>query len=249
MNRAEISARENIVKNKNTESRPVVRVIAMLLVATLITSGPVMAAKKQEPPQTTTDGLNLVKKTKTRYVYLADGAEFDQYTKVMIVECAVAFKKNWQRDYNRNVAGLDGRVSDKDVTRIKDGLSAEFKKEFTKIMTKNGHEVVTEPASDVLILRPAILNLVVNAPDVLSASMSRTFVADPGQMTLYLELYDSVSSTKLALIMDAVDVGRVAPSMSYANRVTNVAAADRVLKDWAEELSGHLGEVSTGSGK
>ena len=174
--------------NKNTEGRPVVRVIAMLLVATLITSGPAMAAKKQDPPQTTTDGLNLVKNTKTRVVYLADGAEFDQYTKVMIVECAVAFKKNWQRDYNRTAIDLDRRVTDRDVTRIKEGLSAEFKKEFTKVMTENGHEVVTEPASDVLILRPAIINLVVNAPDIQSASMSRTYVADPGQMTLYLEL-------------------------------------------------------------
>jgi len=235
--------------NKNTESSPMVRVIAMLLVATLITSGPAMAAKKQEQPQTTTDGLNLAKNTKTRVVYLADGAEFDQYTKVMIVECAVAFKKNWQRDYNRTAIDLDRRVTDRDVTRIKEGLSAEFKKEFTKVMTENGHEVVTEPASDVLILRPAIINLVVNAPDIQSASMSRTYVADPGQMTLYLELYDSVSSTKLALIMDAVDIGRVAPSMSYANRVTNIAAADRVLKRWAKELSGHLGEVSVGSGK
>jgi len=235
--------------NRNTESRPVVRVIAMLLVATLITSGPAMAAKKPDPPQTTTDGLKLAKSTKTRVVYLADGAEFDQYTKVMILECYVAFEKNWQRDYNRTTMDLSRRVTDRDVKRIKDGLSAEFKKEFTKVMTKNGHEVVTEPASDVLLLRPAIINLVVNAPDIQSASISRTFVADPGEMTLYLELYDSVSSTKLALIMDAVDIGRVAPSMSYANRVTNIAAADRVLKGWAKELSSHLGEVSVGSGK
>jgi len=234
---------------EKAESRPMVRVVAMLLVATLITSGPAMAGEKQEPPQTTTDGLKLVKNTKTRVVYLADGAKFDQYTKVMIVECAVAFKKNWQRDYNRTAVDLDRRVTDRDVTRIKDGLSAEFKKEFTKVMTENGHEVVTEPASDVLILRPAILNLVVNAPDIQSASMSRTYVADPGQMTLYLELYDSVSSAKLAVIMDAVDIGRVAPNMAYANRVTNIFAADQVLKRWAKELSGHLGEVSVGSGK
>lgn len=235
--------------NNRTYGRPAVRVMAMLLVATLVTSGPAMAAKKSDPPQQTTDGLNLVKQTKTRLVYLADGAEFDEYTKVMLVDCAVAFEKNWQRDYNRQSADLQRRVSDKDVTRIKDTLAAEFKKEFTKVMTDNGHEVVTEPASDVLILRPAIINLVVNAPDLQTAGMSRTYVADPGQMTLYLELYDSVSSTKLAVIMDGVDVGRVAPTMSYANKVTNISAADRVLKKWAEELSGHLGEVSTGSGK
>lgn len=47
-------------------------------------------------------------------------------------------------------------------------------------MTKNGHEVVTERGADVLILRPAIINLVVNAPDVARTSMSREYVSDPG---------------------------------------------------------------------
>jgi hypothetical protein len=206
--------------------------------------GPAFAAKKSDPPQTTPNGLMLAEHTKNRIVYVADGAELDKYTKVMIVDCAVAFAKNWQRDYNRNAVGLSGRVQDSDVTRIKEKLASEFRKVFTETITKSGHEVVTESASDVLILRPAIINLVVNAPDVRSAGMTRTYVADPGQMTLYLELYDSVSSAMLAQIMDAKDAGRVAPSMSFANKTTNIAAADSILKSWAEELAGHLGAVT-----
>lgn len=235
------------MRQNNAASRRMLPGLTLLLIAALVTSGPATAAEKQEPAQTTPDGLKLTTNTKTRVVYSADGAELDKYTKVMIVECAVAFEKNWQRDYNRNVADLSGRVGDKDVTRIKSKLSAEFKKVFTEVMTKSNHEVVTEAASDVLILRPAIINLVVNAPDLRTTGMTRTYVADPGQMTLYLELYDSVSSAKLAVIMDAKDAGRMAPSMGMSNSVTNISDADRILKSWATELAGHLGAETTAS--
>ena len=215
-----------------------------VLTATLLMTGVATAAKKEDPPQTTTDGLTLTKNTKQRIVYVADDVDFGSYTKVMIVDCAVAFAKNWQRDYNRQERDLGRKVKDHDVTRMKDKLSAEFKKVFTQTMIDNGVEVVTEPASDVIILRPAIINLVVNSPDIQSASMSRTYTANAGQMTLYLELYDSVSSSILAKLMDARATRRNAPSMSYSNSVTNIAAADQLIKNWANELAGHFGAVT-----
>lgn len=226
----------------NVSNRTFFQGMTLALIAGVFACGPAAAAKN-DPPQTTTDGLTLTTQTKTRYVYTADGADLSQYSKVMIIECAVAFEKNWQRDYNRDVISLDRRVSDRDVARMKKDMAAEFKKIFTETMTKKGHEVVTEPAEDVLILRPAIINLVVSAPDTDTMSRSRTYVADPGQMTLYIELYDSVSSAKLAQIIDAADAGRLAPATMYANKVTNVAAADRVLRMWAETLAEHIGEV------
>ena len=220
--------------------------LAMILTAALLMSGVAMAAEKEELPQTTTDGLNLTKNTKHRIVYVADDVDFEQYTKVMIVDCAVAFAKNWQRDYNRTERDLSRKVKDSDVTRIKNTVADEFKKVFTQTMIDNGIEVVTEPASDVIILRPAIINLRVSAPDIQSASRSRSFTGDAGQMTLYLELYDSVSSAILAKIMVAKDAGRQSPSMSYATRVSNIAAADRMLRSWANELATHFGAVTKG---
>jgi len=220
------------------------QVTAIILTTTLILATPAMAKKKDPPPQTTTDGLTLAKSTKHRLVYLADDVDFGIYNKVMIVECAVAFAKNWQRDYNRQERDLSRKVSDKDVERIKDKLSAEFKKVFTETMTDNGIEVVTEAGPDVIILRPAIFNLVVTAPNISSPGRTRTYTADPGQMTLYLELYDSVSSAILAKAMDAQDAGRAAPTMSYSTGVNNIAAADRVLKRWANEIAGHFGATT-----
>lgn len=229
----------------HSRTRSLIRGVAITLTAALMTTGVAMAKDKDELPQRTTDGLNLEKQTKQRVVYVADDVDFTSYTKVMIVDCAVAFAKNWQRDYNRNERDLSRQVRDKDVTRMKNALAAEFNKVFTQTMVDHGVEVVTEPASDVIILRPAIVNLVVNAPDLNTPGITHTYVAGAGQMTLYLELYDSVSSSILAKVMDAKADRSSASMMSFSSRATNVAAADRMLKSWANEIASHFGAVDT----
>ena len=66
---------------------------------------------------------------------------------------------------------------------MKAGLAAEFKKVFTdELQNKGGYQVVTTAAPDVLVLRPALLNVEVNAPDLMDrqASMPRSCVR-PGR--------------------------------------------------------------------
>ena len=198
-------------------------------------------AKKEKLPEVDKDGLHLLKDTKVAVAYAKPGATLDTYTKVKILDCFVDFRKNWQRDYNMDQLGLQGRVSDKDAEAIKKHLAAEFNKEFTKVMTEEGHAVVDEVGPDVLLVRPALINVDVVAPDLMTAGISRAYVRSAGEMTLYMELYDSATSTLLARVVDpqADDDGLA----MQANRVTNKMAADRLLKSWAELLAGHLGEV------
>jgi signal transduction histidine kinase len=197
---------------------------------------------KEAPPETTPEGLVLQKSTKSRIVYMKPGATFTQYNRVAILEPLVEFEKDWQKDYNRSRVGLDSRVSDKDVERIKTGLAAEFMKVFTKeLQDKGGYQVVNTAAPDVLVLRPALLNVEVNAPDLMTAGINATVVRSAGQMTLFLELWDSATNTLLARIMDAAADNEA--FAQQANRVTNVQAADRILSDWAHELRVRLDEI------
>ena len=211
------------------------------LVVTMAFSVPIFA--KDKLPETTKDGLVLKKDTKVSAVYLKPGETLEGYDKVSITDVYVSFKKNWQRNYNRDAMGLEGRVTDKDVEVIKKRLATEFKTVFTKeLQKKGGYEVVDTAAKDVLILRPAIINLVVNAPDVNRVGMGRTFVASAGEMTLYMELYDSLTSDKIAEVMDAEAAGDY--GMGHAgNRVSNKAAFDRVLAKWADLLRKRLDET------
>jgi hypothetical protein len=214
---------------------------ACAITAMAITSSPITQAA-EPPPQTTADGLQLAKSTKTRLVYLKPGATFSQYDRVAILDCYVEFEKDWQKDYNSSRTGLDGRVTDKDVERIKSDLAAEFRKVFVEeLQAKGGYQVVDVAAPDVLLLRPALLNVEVNAPDLMTAGIGATVVRSAGQMTLYLELWDPSTNTILARIEDAqADDETLA---RRANRVTNKVAADRILRDWADELRQRLDTV------
>jgi Protein of unknown function (DUF3313) len=219
-----------------------------LFVATIaLASIPVVQAK-EAPPETTPEGLVLLKSTKSRVSYVKPGATFAQYNRVAILEPLVAFEKDWQKDYNRSRTGTYGRVSDADVERMKAGLAAEFKKVFTdELQNKGGYQVVTTAAPDVLVLRPALLNVEVSAPDLMEPGINATVVRSAGQMTLFLELWDSTTNTLLARVMDAAaDDDAFA---KQANRVTNTQAADEILRSWANELRGRLDEVKGKSGK
>lgn len=194
------------------------------------------------PPATTDDGLELRKSEKTRIVYVRPGADFSGYQRVGILDCEVEFEKDWQKDYNSSRVQLEGRVKDSDIERMKTGLAAECKKVFSEELQKNGGYGLSDVvAPDVLLLRPGLMNVEVNAPDLMTASPGATVVRSAGQMTLILELWDPTTKTILARVMDAqADPDTFA---RRANRVTNKAAADQILREWAEELRKHLDAV------
>lgn len=199
------------------------------------------AIAKDKLPEVDQDGLHLIKDSKVAVAYARPGANLGQYSKVILLDCYVEFKKNWERDYNMDAIGLEGRVSDKDMERAKKGLAEAFREVFTETLTKDGHELVEEVGPDVLLLRPAIVNLDVAAPDMMRSSRGNTWVESAGSMTLYMELYDSASNTIIARVADPrADPDRGA---QIANRVTNKAAAERIIRSWAELLSSHLSEV------
>jgi Protein of unknown function (DUF3313) len=219
--------------NRNKSVRYAVVAACMAAGLGMSFSSVIMAA--DPPPEVTQDGLHLRKSTKSTLVYVKPGATLGQYAKVAILECPVEFDKNWQRDYNSSATT---RVTDADMDRIKKALSDEFKKVFTKELSKGGYQVVDSAAPDVLVLRPAIVNLRVTAPDLMTPGISRTVVRSAGSMTLYLELWDSVSNTILARAMDAQ--GDQGMGGQISSSVSNGAAADMILRRWADILRDRL---------
>lgn len=215
--------------------------LAITCASLVLVSAPALAAK-DPPPQVSPEGLQLTKSTKNRLVYVKPGATFSQYGRLAILDPLVEFEKDWQKDYNRSRSGLEGRVSDADVEKMKERLAAEFKKVFVaELQGEGGYQVVDVAGPDVLVLRPALLNVEVNAPDVMTSGIEHTVVRSAGQMTLFLELWDSASNTLLARVMDAQADPDTMNQMGGS--VTNKAAADRILRKWAKELRERLDEV------
>ena len=227
------------------KTKNVTRTINSLLVFSLSVLVSTLAVGK-DLPKTTHDGLDLIEDTKLRAVYMKPDASLDQYTRVAILDTYVAFEKDWQRDYNRQSVGMSSRISDTDMNEIKKRVGDEFNKTFQEELEKKGFSVVNTTGNDVLVLRPAIVNLDVNAPDTMK-SFSRSYVSSAGSMTLYLELYDSVSNAIIARVIDP-ESAQHSYSGVPANRATNKQQEDIIVRKWADVLASHLGKVHPADG-
>ncbi|MBT4518475.1 MAG: DUF3313 family protein [Halieaceae bacterium] len=196
-------------------------------------------------PRETHDGLTLVPGTKFDTVYLKTGADLSDYPDLGLEACNVAFKKNWMRDQNSNRMDLSNRVTQQDVDKIKDRLGELCDEQFREALLDGpAYNLVDNFANGehVLILRPSIINLIVNAPDVRSAGMSRDYTTSAGEMTLSMDLVDATTGETLARIVDRrrdYDNTR----MQWSNSVTNRSVAIRIIKRWTRTLRDGLDEI------
>jgi len=196
------------------------------------------ACAGNKPPETTHDGLVLDHTVTSAEVYKRPGASLAGYDEYGLVPCKVAFRQNWMRDQNRDRLDLNSRVTQKEVDRIKDSLSAECDRHFRTALEQAPAYTLVDAFSEgerVLILEPAIINLDIAAPDVMSPGMNRTYTTSAGEMTLLLEVIDATTHEVLFRVVDrkrATDTGR----MQWTNSVTNRSDADRALKYWAGKL-------------
>jgi ribosomal protein L17 len=215
------------------------RLLSSLSFAVFLTLAINPATARDDLPEITIDGLERVKDTELAVVYAEPGVDFSQYNKINLVETYVSFKKNWRRDQN----GTQGnRITSGDMDQMKAELAAMFRDVFTKVLEEGGYELVDSRAEDILTIKPAIINLDIKAPDTNSVSQSRSYTESAGEMTLYLELYDSVTDDLIAKAMDR-QKDRKTGYFRWQTRVTNRAAANRILKVWANVLKDGLDEA------
>jgi hypothetical protein len=221
----------------STSNRARIRIFVALASASLLLAMAAASADDQQYPAVSPDGLQLRKKLEYGAVYVKQGADFSQYRKIGLLECYVQFAKDWARDYNENEMDLAAQVTPSDEKRITDDLSVQFNKVFVTQLARNGDfQIVTTQAPGVLMLRPSLLNVIVTAPDTDNPSPSADIIASAGQMTLYLELWDGGTSTLLARVIDTQADESTGGMAEQANSVTNQAAADIILKRWADRL-------------
>jgi hypothetical protein len=216
--------------------------IPITLATVLLAVAGTAIAKQEELPEVTEDGLHRVPDSKMAVVYAEPGADLAQYKRIKLMDAYVAFKKNWARD-QRSRSADRLRVTSNDVEKIKNDLAKEFQEVFRQTLEDGGYEIVDESAEDVLLVRPAIINLDVNAPDTMRAGRSRSYTSNAGEMTLYIEIYDSVTGDLIAKALDRrADTSRQG-YYTWTNSVTNKSAAKRILKGWADILLDALNEA------
>jgi hypothetical protein len=186
------------------------------------------------------DGLQLVDKTRTGEIYADPAIDWSGYDSIVLDPATVAFRKNWERDQNRN---LGTRIRPEDMEQIKSGLAGLFDEVFTTELSSNGgYEMTSTPGENVLRITPHIVDLDVYAPDAGTVGRTYQYSESAGRMTLKLEIHDSVTGDLIAMASDRQEDPRLG-WMQWRTRASNRADAERMLKRWAIRLRERLDEA------
>ena len=113
-------------------------------------------------PEVSAESLDKLQDTDLALVYAQPVADLRAYKRIWLADATVAFKRNWQRDQNRP---NPFKVKSEDMERIKSDLTKLFREVFTEKLTQGGYTLAEAAGDDVLIVRPAIVDLDIVAPD------------------------------------------------------------------------------------
>jgi len=204
----------------------------ILLFATLVASAAHSAPQTEFDKRMSYDGLEPVQVKGISLAYKRPGATLAGYKRVRIDPVEVRFSKDWKPTQS----GSRIPVSAEQREEIRSGLAKLVNDQFVKALAQKGrYPVVNESGPDVLRLKIYIVNLYINAPDSAAPGRSYSFVMSAGEMTLFMELYDSESGQILARVVDRRQASSGAAA-AMANRVTNVAEAEDIAAEWARIL-------------
>jgi hypothetical protein len=201
-----------------------------------------VAVSKEKPPESW-DGLERRKVKGLDNVYVRPNVQFTPYKSVMLEPTPVEFQKDWEKSFD-----FSRRPSADDMQKIKTKLSELMREGFTKELVDNGYTIVEAPVPDTLLVRTAIINLFVNAPDLNDPGMTRSYTSSAGSMTLVLEARDGPSGQLLARVVDSRSEDTPGGRLEWTNRTTNIADAKRTISVWAKRLRESLDKLNGKAG-
>lgn len=182
-----------------------------------------------------------IKSKRAEVVYVQPGASLDGYDKIMLVEPQISFRKDWKNDWNRDnpMRRVDDRYMAEAVATGKRLLT----EEFSSALTDKGFTLIDQPGSDVLMVKPAIIDLDIYAPDPNNTAgmWTKTYSDGSGRATLFVELFDSSSQQILVRVMDTKDNENDGYSWRVQrNRASNMADARFAFSSWGIDLANGL---------
>jgi hypothetical protein len=162
----------------------------------------------------------------------------DGFSAFFVEKPTVNFRDHWQRDQNR----FDRfKVKDRDVARIQEDLSAMLQEIITESFLEAGFELADAPANGVLVIRPAVVELDIIAPDVPTTSRTYAYSQSAGAMTLEVEVSDGHSERVMLRASERKrDPDR--QTFEWRTRPYNTVIARRMMRTWAEDLQAVVSE-------
>ena len=222
---------------------------SVLLILTVLFSGTALA--EETPwPEVTPDGLHRVTWSRYSVVYLAPDADLKPYDRIRLMQPVVRFKKNWEGKEALMTENRGLETAPELAISIRKKMSVEFMKVFTETLEKGGYGVVQEDGADVLLVRPAIINVKAVIPNDAGVDDTGVIVRSAGEMTLFLEVFDSVTGELIGKGLDLKEdtaedakLGGFGYFWSDMEPEKNRALIDRAFTKWADSLVAALDDL------
>ena len=182
------------------------------------------------------EGLQPITVRGMDLAYLRPDANLQSYHSLLIKPITVSFQKNWERSA---AIPVGTRVSPRDADRIRkdmaDVVGFQLKREFEK----GGWRVVDQPGAGVLEIDVRIVELYLNAPDLPTAGINKSYTRTFGELTLVADLSDASTDAVLMHTLDRI-VGRDRVQLQRTTRVENAHDVGIATAAWAQLLRRQL---------
>ncbi|MBW8190356.1 DUF3313 domain-containing protein [Neiella marina] len=213
-----------------------VAVIISTVCLTMLSANLVKA--DESATNTSYDHLVATASDKVDELYLKQGADFSHYDSLALTVADVGFRKNAYRS-SFNTRGQMKRAMETVTPKIQ----LLFDETFREVIEEHGHYTMSDKRGDnTLLVVPKLINVyLANLGEMTHTSSARVYAESAGEMTLVLELYDSVSGEILARVVDnkeATDWGHMVRQTS----IDNNQQIRRMVKGWATDLNNGLME-------
>jgi hypothetical protein len=187
--------------------------------------------------QATPDGLVRVANARADLAFVKPGADLRGYSKILLDPVSIAYKRP-PRGTRQDRSGEFG-LSDEQMAQMKRYFQEAFEEE---LRASRVYALASEAADEVLRVRGHIVDLVVTVPPQ-PTGREEVFVASAGEMTLVLELSDSLSGEVLARVADRREARAAGGDVYQSTPVTNWSAVRRMFRHWASLLRERLDGV------
>ena len=202
---------------------------ACLLALTVAFTSSPAATNKELDQALSRGGLQKIEVEGLDLAYARPGASLAAYKRVQLEPVQVEFRKS--KDPARPAARSSSAARSARRSGPTWPASSTKVRQLQKSQRLPGRE---QPGPDVLRVKPKVLDLYVNAPDV-GPGRSRTLVSSAGEIALVADLADSTSGQVLARVADQRDASK-GGRIYLVNGKVNEEEARKIAGGWAQIL-------------
>ena len=182
------------------------------------------------------EGLQAIKVRGMDVAYAQPGASLQAYHGILVKPVAVSFQKNWARSA---AIATGTRLYPRDADRIRKEMADVVDREIRREFEQGGWRVMDTAGEGVLELEVRVVDLYLNAPDLPTPGLTRSYARSFGQLSLVAVLRDAASGAVVMRLFDHVD-GHDHATFVHTTRVENTREVGLVASSWTRALRRQL---------